>query len=223
MAAIVGINKRSGNEKTGPIPVSTLDQSTCPPTCPLKGNGCYAETGNLGMYWGPLSRGERKHTDWTGYLEWIRSLAAGTLWRHAQAGDMPGGKRSVSVRALRQWTAAVQHTAPIAYSHWNDAASLRAIVATGAPINVSANNPRDLDRIKRHAPDILAVVLVPQDTPERSVSPDGHGIVVCPEQTGRVRNCKECGLCARRNRKVTVGFWPHSQGKRKAEAVARGF
>ena len=43
---------KSRNTKTGPIPVSTTSAASCPDACPLSGkNGCYAESGPLGMFW----------------------------------------------------------------------------------------------------------------------------------------------------------------------------
>ena len=52
----------SRNEKTGPIPVSTTSYDTCPDVCPLKGNGCYADGGPLGMHWRAVSEGKRGTT-----------------------------------------------------------------------------------------------------------------------------------------------------------------
>ena len=40
------LTKVSSNRKTGPIPVSTTTSDSCPPTCSLKGAGCYAEQGH---------------------------------------------------------------------------------------------------------------------------------------------------------------------------------
>lgn len=41
----------SGNKKTGPIPVSTTIDTTCPSACPLKSGGCYAKHGPLAIVW----------------------------------------------------------------------------------------------------------------------------------------------------------------------------
>jgi len=41
------IVEKSSNRKTGPIPVTTSPVETCPTSCPLKNNGCYAEGGPL--------------------------------------------------------------------------------------------------------------------------------------------------------------------------------
>lgn len=47
----VQLTMKSSNVKTGPIPVSTTGAQSCPNACSLKGSGCYAEGGPLGMHW----------------------------------------------------------------------------------------------------------------------------------------------------------------------------
>ena len=59
---IVHLSKKSGNVKTGKIPVSTSGRNTCPDACPLKkangGKGCYGEGG-------PLLRVNRAPSRWS--------------------------------------------------------------------------------------------------------------------------------------------------------------
>jgi hypothetical protein len=40
----------SQNAKTGPIPASIVERASCWPGCALYENGCYAETGALGIF-----------------------------------------------------------------------------------------------------------------------------------------------------------------------------
>jgi GNAT superfamily N-acetyltransferase len=47
----------SQNAKTGPIPVSIIERASCWPGCTLYQNGCYAETGALGLHWRRVSHG----------------------------------------------------------------------------------------------------------------------------------------------------------------------
>jgi hypothetical protein len=42
----------SGNAKTGPIPVSTTDRASCPPTCPFYDKGCYGAATPRADLWG---------------------------------------------------------------------------------------------------------------------------------------------------------------------------
>ena len=61
----VHITPRSGNAKTGPIPVTTTERASCPSTCPFYDKGCYAKSGPLALHWRKVSDGERG-TDWQG-------------------------------------------------------------------------------------------------------------------------------------------------------------
>ena len=63
----------SKNIKTGPIPVSTSSKDTCPDSCPLKGNGCYAESGPIAIHWAQVTKGNRG-LEWSEFLDSIRKL-----------------------------------------------------------------------------------------------------------------------------------------------------
>lgn len=79
----------SSNTKTGPIPVTTTSSHTCSDACPLKAGGCYAKEGPLGMVWKQTDAG-RYSGDLTALVGKVSALEPGTLWRHNQAGDLPG-------------------------------------------------------------------------------------------------------------------------------------
>ena len=63
-------------------------------------------------------------------------------------------------------------------------------------------------------------VTVPEDTPEKTTSPEGNKVVVCPVQTDKAPNCAKCLLCQRGKRKVIVAFRVHGNGKKKFKAIA---
>lgn len=80
----------SANVKTGPIPVSMTSKDSCPSTCKLKGNGCYAEQGTVNLHWTALSTGGRSRAlTLEEFCGAIKSLKFQQLWRHNQAGDLP--------------------------------------------------------------------------------------------------------------------------------------
>src|SRR5580765_1362747 len=91
----------SDNAKTGRIPVSTSSAQTCPEACPLKGNGCYAQSGPLAIHWSQVTKGNRG-TSFSVFLQAIRSLPSGQLWRHNQAGDLPGIGDTIDVTSLME-------------------------------------------------------------------------------------------------------------------------
>jgi hypothetical protein len=80
----------SGNVKVGKIPVTNSPRATCPPNCPLSGeDGCYAEAGfYTRLNWDKLDRGERG-LQWSDFIDKIKALPKGQLWRHNVSGDLP--------------------------------------------------------------------------------------------------------------------------------------
>ena len=86
---ITHLSRVSSNSKVGPIPVSTTEASTCPPSCPFIDAGCYAKTGPVSWHWKKVTNGLRGDT-FKEFLGKIKALPKGQLWRHNQAGDLPG-------------------------------------------------------------------------------------------------------------------------------------
>jgi hypothetical protein len=82
---------KSANAKIGAIPASVSSRETCPPSCPLIGDGgCYAEAGfHTRLNWNKVTSGERGMT-WDQFIIKVFDLPIGTLWRHNVAGDLPG-------------------------------------------------------------------------------------------------------------------------------------
>ncbi len=113
----MSIQTRSGNRKTGPIPVTITSKETCPDTCPLKKNGCYAESWPLGLHWQRVTDGTAKQTDPKKTLEAIRALPEGQLWRHNQAGDLPGKGNRIGARDLRALVEANRKKRGFTYTH----------------------------------------------------------------------------------------------------------
>jgi len=107
----------SGNAKTGPIMVTTANKGTCPDSCNLKGNGCYAETGGVNFHWVAVSKGKRG-SDYQTLLDTIKTHSKGRLWRLNQAGDLVGlsDGQTINQGALRALVAANRGKV-IAYTH----------------------------------------------------------------------------------------------------------
>jgi hypothetical protein len=220
----------SSNAKTGPIPVSTTSAESCPPTCPFISAGCYAKSGPLALHWNKVTQGARG-----GSLEElcaaVVALPANQLWRHNQAGDLPGQAGAIDAAALRALVAANVGRRGFTYTHkpvltGKTAAAnrkaIRAANARGFTVNLSANTLAQADELA--ALDIGPVAaVVPQDTLDKFTTPGGLPGVVCPAQTRENINCARCGLCARQERRdLVIGFRPHGTGAKKADAVARG-
>ena len=231
----------SSNEKTGPIPVSTSPKQTCPDYCDLKELGCYARYSFLGKLWTNLSASEGKAfkngkstltpISWDSFVSYIALLQEGTIWRHNQAGDLPGDSKLIDVPTLESLVRAnaAAKALGFTYTHYNphlphNAAAIKGANDNGFTINLSANNPAQADEYLALgiAP---VVVLLPSDvdgkiTPQLT-TPAGNSIKVCPA-TYLDTNCGNCGLCARRNRKGIVGFPAHGSAKKRVTFLANG-
>jgi hypothetical protein len=143
-----------GNRKTGDIPTAYVARESCPLGCPLLGKGCYAETGNIGLY-GRKMRG----VPWAKFCHAVaEKLGPRQLWRYAVAGDLPGFSGLIDRAALEQLTVANRGRPVIAYTHKPvldgehpaAAANRRFIadaIAGGFLVNLSANDPSHADAL----------------------------------------------------------------------------
>ena len=212
----------SSNAKTGPIPVTTTSSDSCPPSCPFAGGGCYAKSGPLALHWRKVSEGERGGSleDLTAF---IQSLPEGTLFRHNQAGDLPGDGESLDYRALRRIVQANTGRRGFTYTHKHERrGNLKHIKAAndgGFTVNLSANSPAHADELADTGAGPVVCVL-DQATTKNTMTPAGRKIVICPATVRDDITCSTCGLCQRVNRSVIVGFPAHGTSKRKASAIA---
>lgn len=215
------LTRISGNKKTGPIPVSTSSKSTCP-SCPLKGNGCYAESGPLRLHWDKVSGGSRGGT-LTELCGAIRKLPKHQLWRWAQAGDLPGDADHIDTLALAELVDANAGRDGFGFTHYDPRVGDNAMALAhandhGFTINLSANNLEHADEL--YALGIAPVVVVlPIDQTKPSKTPAGRHISVCPATVRDDVTCATCGICAVSSRKAIIGFPAHGSGAKKAQAM----
>ncbi len=220
---------KSRNAKVGPIPVSTTSAATCPDACPLKAAGCYADGGPLAMHWRAVTEGKRG-VEWPVFTAAIAALPEGQLWRHNQAGDLPGHGDRIDVAQLEGLVTANTGRRGFTYTHkpvTGDNRVNRVMIAAanmhGFTVNLSANTLADADTLA--ALNIGPVVVV-QDVAEGerhdTVTPEGRAVKTCPATYRDDVTCLSCQLCQRRDRKVIVGFPAHGMRKKAAATVARG-
>ena len=220
----------SSNKKTGPMPVGTSSRKTCPTSCAFYKNGCYADSMPLRGRWDEVTNEKRGYN----IDEYAARIAAfvrpGSLWRHAQAGDLPGDgdkidfvdlKKIVDANKSRKGRGFTFTHKPVLGEQWKANADAIAYAnKNGFTINLSANN-------LTHADDLMAlniapvVAVVASDAPEKMQTPAGHVVVVCPAQTHDGKRCIDCGLCAKVNRKTIIGFRAHGTYTKKANEVCK--
>lgn len=231
MSYSIHMTRKSGNGKVGPIPVTTTDQNTCPVACPLNtdsGGGCYANGGPLKLHWNKVTSGERG-SDVETFASKVAALPDGQLWRHNQAGDLPGDGHTIDRSALDQIASANTGRRGFTYTHYDaesdmvNREAIRAANRAGFTVNLSSDNPQHADTLA----DLEAgpvVTLLPGDQTENTVTPAGRKVIVCPATIKDNVTCATCGLCQRQTsgkaERPVVGFPVHGTQKRKAAAVA---
>jgi hypothetical protein len=230
------ITPKSANEKTGALVVTTSARATCWDGCAFFLSGCYALGGPLGLHWAAVSKGERGQI----WPDFLRDLAAALarnpakIWRHNQAGDLPGDGARIDRTALLQLARVSRDSGRVGFTYTHKpllpgqapeaAANLRALreaARAGFVVNASANNPGHADALADLG--LPVCVTVPEETAATSATPAGRKIIVCPAQQREGVTCATCGLCSKAKRSVIIGFRYHGAGKRKAEAAGSAF
>lgn len=236
----------STNAKTGPIPVSTSSQFSCPSDCPFNsGEGCYAGSGPLKLFWDKVTDG-RVGYSFAAFLINVDGLPHGQLWRHNQAGDLPGEGNEINAIELAQLVQANRGKRGFTYTHKpvighaTNAAAVAAANNNGFTINLSGNNLAHADELAALGIGPVVTVLSSEygrtykkgvwtetlaeyrartkHLPKRT--PNGRKIAVCPA-TFLDTDCAHCQLCAKRDRRGIVGFPAHGTSKKKADRIAR--
>ena len=219
------LNPKSKNKKTGNMPVSTSDRGTCPDACPFKNNGCYAEGYPLKGRWDEVTSGKRGGL-FSDFVNQVVALPENILWRHNQAGDLPGDGKNIDRGALLALAGANTGKRGFTFSHYNvetnkhNRAAIATANAKGFTINLSANNLDHADKLSDLGIGPVATVLPHDFDARKTTTPQGRLVAQCPATYRDDVTCKTCGLCQKQSRKVIVGFPAHGNSKRKASAVA---
>jgi hypothetical protein len=162
---------------------------------------------------------------WSTFCDAVAALPEGQLWRHNEAGDLPGKGDRIDVNAMAALVAANdgrrgftfthkpvlddddEHVRPTALNR----ACVRAANRMGFTVNLSADSLEQADRLAALGVGPVVVVLPQGASNGASKTPGGRQVVVCPAQTTKGMTCARCQLCANATRKSIVGFKAHGQ------------
>jgi hypothetical protein len=146
----------SQNAKTGSIPATITERGSCWSGCALYDKGCYAFYGALAHFWTGVSQGSRGGS-WDELCAKVASLPKRTLWRYAQAGDLPGIDDMIDDELLWQLVVANRGKKVIAFTHkpvlpdtataHRNRCTIAGANTAGFTINLSANNPAEADAL----------------------------------------------------------------------------
>ena len=215
------LTPKSGNAKTGPIPVSTSSATLCPADCGLRGNGCYAESWPLALHWRAVTNGSRG-MPWPDFLAAIAALPPKQLWRHNQAGDLYDPGTVTGAAALAQLTEASRGRRGFTYSHHRLSAraigAFKAATAQGFTVNASCESEAAADVAMAHG--LRAIFVVAADDPRTNWRTEGgNRAIVCPSQRFAEMTCERCQLCYARPQNTAIAFRAHGTQWRKVESA----
>jgi hypothetical protein len=224
----VHLTLKSANVKTGAIPVSTTEKKSCPPDCPHV-KTCYAKQGPLALHWNKVSNKDRG-SSWNTFINQIKQFDPGQLWRHNQAGDLPGAGNKIDKVKIQSLVSANNAAQALGFTYTHKPVLGRDPIAkenkviiknankAGFTINLSADNLKQADQLMKLkiAP---VVTLLPEDYEDKSITPAGNTVIVCPAQTRDNVSCSTCKLCANVNRSVIIGFKAHGTAKKAASKI----
>ena len=181
--------------------------------------GCYAKGGPLAIVWKQV---DDVGTDLATFCATVARFPIGQLWRHNQAGDLPGIGETIDTKALGAIVKANRGKRGFTYTHKNpinlrNAAAIAKANRNGFTINLSANNLEHADALADLG--IAPVVTVLPSDGTSTTTPKGRKVVQCPATYRDNVSCKTCQLC-QRQRDVIVGFPAHGAAHRKANAIA---
>ncbi len=208
IAPVIAVEK-SQNAKIGTASATYATQSTCPDTCPLMSNGCYAEKSFAGITTRRLNGTGETRLDLLAQLEAdaIDSLSGKLDLRVHVVGDCKTDKSAklVSMAMLR-------HTAKFAKRAWTYTHAWREVLATswnGVNVLASCDTLKDVNTAAELG---WATALVARKGTalfeslkqlKRSttmIDLDGikRTLIPCPNQVSDKKpSCIECGLCMR--------------------------
>lgn len=221
----VAITARSGNAKTGDIPVTYRPVDTCPTDCPFLPTGaiggCYGTGRLLGM-----ARKNASDMTYADALAKLQHRAPNARYmRDRVVGDVitPRGRVDHAyISAIASLAADIDVTA-YGYTHaWRrfTPADVSRVARSGYVMNASCETPADVrDAIGLGMPAVIASDSIAEGT--EFVRSDGSvaRVVTCPAQTRAGITCATCGLCAKPQRKAIVRFLIHGTARKRAAAA----
>ena len=223
---------KSENAKTGPMPVSITESSTCPKACKLRPlNICYSMHGPMRFTWDRLDRHECGMT-WDAFLGKVAALPANTLWRHNISGDLPGEGDLIHAASFAMLVGANAGKCGFTYTHKpltvRNLDLIRAAPASGFTVNASMDTLVEADYYRMVDETLPMVAMLPiaygkDEAPKTLKTPKGRVVMVCPAVRVKGKTCLTCGLCYKADRKAIIGFPAHGVARMRADRHSQGF
>jgi hypothetical protein len=199
----------STNQKLGDGVYATYREvgCTCPQSCALLGNGCYAQHGNVALH---ARRGTQSPVDGDMLLGWMESqIPPERLVRHHVSGDLFRDDQPDMpyIEALMEGHRRRSDLDGWLYTHgWRKLDARRLNSLRNLTVNASADTMDEA--LEAHRAGWPTTVVVDPDQACVYLKEADTRLVICPQQTHDVK-CSDCQLCLKSERKAIVGFRMH--------------
>ena len=204
-----------GNSKTGPMHTVSTTQVSCPNTCRLRNNGCYAEYGPQGIHTRKLNaataRGISPEEIAREEARLIKDLAPDKPLRLHVVGDTSNNRAAkILARVAAKWGNTIY-----TYTHaWRDVARKS---WGNIQVLASCESTEEVRQAERKG--YKAALVVDRFVSGKAYMLAGIKVIPCPQQTGRAANCRECKLCIHGRFDGVIGFEAHGSGARRVRNV----
>lgn len=231
MSKIVSFVENSKNEKIGEVAATYVSiEASCPDTCALKGEGCYASMGNVGVHVRRLDKvaKETNSSDVEAATQERDAIIAsfkgknipyGKPLRLHVSGDCKT-KKAVKIlnegidnyvkRGGKVWTYTHAWKA-VKRSDWSNNVSVLASIDKPSDVNLA--------RKKGYAPAIVVAEFPDSDKAFTLMDSGSTKFIPCPNQTKSDVTCLDCKLCMTADklfeRNMGIAFQSHGVQKNK--------
>jgi hypothetical protein len=223
---------KSGNRKTGPIPVTYRSEDTCPTTCPFLPSGAIGGCYTTGRIMAQAERHGKGYTAHSLAKVFVAAEAGARYARDRVSGDIvENGAVDTGYLAMVAEAAALasdiresfgdSRITPFGYTHAQDMLTeddVAQVKATGYTLNASCETEGDVVRaLALGMPAVIAT-----DEVSHGDTLAGRRVVQCPATSRDDVTCASCGLCAKDYENRPVILFPiHGVARNKARrAVA---
>lgn len=226
---------KSKNKKLGDIAATYASISgTCPKTCALRNNGCYAGLGNVGVHVMRYDAVARLHKK-SSYR--IAREEARLIMGAIRNGNIQGRPLRLHVSGDARTPDGAKALARAAHA-WHDAGGGPAFGFTHSwkeiarkdfgqiSILASVENLTDARKAMRrgYSPAVIVSEFPNGKRAFRVGKNKDIKLIPCPAQTGAAENCKQCRLCMNDGtllkQNAGIAFEAHGAAKKKAKQVA---
>jgi hypothetical protein len=235
---VVSVCEHSNNQKLsahGNVSASYVSQVSCPSSCALRGNGCYAENGPIAYTTNRLNRTTKAkkkaeaamrllvaHEEAKG----IAALSGYHKLRTHVVGDCATPETAAIVGAAMVKHERRRGKAAWTYTHAH--ADIPVKAWQGAKVLASCDSVKQIPAARARG--YAIAVIVPPHQSEKMYVLEGETIIPCPAQFirpdgSRKSTCEHCTLCQQpellKAKRWNVGFQPDSNTAKRVLAIMK--